>query len=791
MIKTLIKLAFRNIKKDLSYSLITILGLTIGITSSLFLLLFIFDDLSYDRYHEKGDNIYRVVSNLSEPDDAFTWAVTQIPFAPQVKEDYPEVEDFVRFINEGRTLYKNNEIEFYDEDVYYSDPTVFNVFSYKLIDGDAETVLTEPNTMVVTESFSEKYFGAENPVGKTIETGDGRIFNITGLMKDVPHNSHFTFSALFSRSSLPAEMGSWGSFGVPTYLLLQEGYDPDLLDEKLPEIYEKFMAEMFARMGVNVDYELQPIKDIHLFSNIQEETGQSGDITYIYIFSAVAIFMLVIACINYMNMATARSSRRAKEVGIRKVIGSQRRQLIGQFLIESIVFALISLILSLILCYILIPPFNNLSGKFVEPDFLYSPPVLLSLAAIILITGFIGGSYPAFFLSGFQPVEVLKGRLAKGSSNVILRKILVIVQFSISMIMLISTIVVYDQINYMKKKDVGFEKDNLVIVDYTTREMIEKYPVLRDALLTNPGVISVCSSSDRMGQGSRKVLLNVETSEGMQERGINLMIVDHDFIKTMGVNILEGRGFSEEFRSDTAGGVVINELMAQRFNWENPLGKKIQINREGVPPAEVVGVMQNFHQRGLYNEMEPLMLMYRDRNFLVNIKVDGENISSTLDLIEETWKGIYPDQPFEYNFLEDDFNGQFEADEKRGIIFTYFSILTVIIACLGLFGLASFTVEQRTKEVAIRKVLGANANRIVQLISREFLILIGFAVVVSFPLAWFFMNKWLQDYPYRTDLNIFIFILAALITVVITFLTISFHTMKASVASPIDALAQE
>ncbi len=792
MFKNLIKIAFRIMRKDFSYSLINILGLTIGITSSIFILLYILDELSYDNYHENGKNIYRVISHISEPDDEFTWVVAQVPFAPQVKEDYPEVLESIRFIPEGRTIFKHDDIEFYEEDFYYTDSAIFRVFTYNLVQGDPETALIEPNTIVLTEFLARKYFGNKNPMGQTLETAGDESYKITGIMKDVPRNSHFRFDALISRRTLPEDFGnSWGNFGVYTYIFLQDGTDAIAFQEKIQEMYDKFMAEIFERMGIKIEYILQPIADIHLHSVGEGESEQTGNVTYLYIFGIIGVFMLVIASINYMNLATARSSRRAREVGLRKVVGSSRGILIGQFLTESVVLSIISLVLSIILVFLFLSKFNLLSGKFIQADFLADPLVLISFLGIVILVGVFGGSYPAFYLSRFNPIIIMKGAISTEYSRFSLRKILVVIQFSISLFMIISTWVVYDQLNFMKTKDVGFDKENVVRLVLNSREMIRQSTVLKQALRTIPNVKQVGGTSSAVGEGSGKNILLMETPEGMIERGINIGACDHDFIETLGITILEGRDFTDEILADTTGGVIINETLAKRMNWDDPIGKKVRTGRDSTATTyRVVGLIKDYHQTGLYNEIESYLLLYRLNNYLVYAKL-ADDIPGTIRLMKDKWNELYPEQPFEYTFLVDDFNNQFEADEKRSVIFSLFSILTILIACLGLFGLASYTVDQRTREVGIRKVLGAGEGSIIRLFSLEFLILICISIVLAFPAAFYFMRDWLQDFVFRANLKPLPFILSGIITLVIAYVTISFHTFRAGRTNPADAIRQE
>jgi len=791
MLRSLIMIAIRNIFRDLSYSVINVLGLTIGITGSLFLIFYVFDELSFDRFHENADRIYRISSRISEPDDAFNWAVTQVPLAPQLKTDYPEVEESVRLIQSGRHLYKNGELEFFEEEVSYTDSNVFKVFTYPLIEGDPATALTEPNSIVLSRSFSQRYFGSESPIGKTLDREDGNTYNVTGLIEDITENTNYEFSALISRNSLPEDYGSWGSFNIYTYVLLQGGFDHEVFEAKLPELYTNHMAEIFERIGINIVYEVLPITDIHLHSDFEGEPIPVGNISYVYIFIAMIALMLLIASINYMNLATARSTKRSREIGIRKVAGSSRVALIRQFLIESVILTLIALTISLILCYLLLPAFNNISGKEIGFAYLARTEILLSILGIVIFTGLIGGSYPAFYLSSFRPTYIMKGTRQAGKSLLSIRKILVILQFTLSTAMVISTWIVYDQLTYLKDKDVGFDKENVVVLQLTTQEMSQMVPVFKNKLLENPQIQNVGSANTRIGQGAGKTIFRVESTEGMVERGINFFRADHDFIDAVGISMRDGRNFSYDRPADTALSVIINETLANRLNWDDPIGKKVQLGEDSTQISRVVGLIGDYYQFGLYNEMESILFVYYPYNYVVFIRVSGEGLTATLDFIETQWNELYPGFPFDYSFLDESFNEQFEADEKRGVIFTFFSILTVLIACLGLFGLASYIAEQRTKEIGIRKVHGADANSIVSLMLKSFMVLILISIVAASVVSYFFAKDWLESFPNRTDINWISFVLAAVVTIVITIITVSLHTLKASNVDPADSLRHE
>ncbi|HEY9046382.1 MAG TPA: ABC transporter permease [Ohtaekwangia sp.] len=798
MIKNLFTIAWRNIRKDKTYSAINILGLTIGITCSMFLLMYILDELSFDRYHTNAPNIYRVVSNIKEPDNAFTWAVAQEPLAVELRENYPEVINAVRFPGYGRKrLFKNNDKEFYEDKVYMADSTVFDMFSYTFIAGDPNTALDEPFSIVLTRKLATKYFGTENPVGQTLQNQDNETFKVTGVMEDVPLNSHFIFDALIS-SSTRDENTSWGNFGVFTYIQLPAGYDINKMYASLNKILKEKVDPIFTQYGISIKYELQPITDIHLHSKIQDEAEGGGDMSYIYIFGAVAVLMLIIASINYMNLATARSANRAKEVGIRKVMGSMRTQLIAQFITESVVITLIALAVSLVLIYALLPVFNELTNKQLPFGYILQAPVLLSLVAVALVVGIFGGSYPALYLSGFNPVSVLKGKLAAKGGNAIFRKALVIVQFAISIFMLISTWIVFDQLQYMRNKDLGFAKERVVRILLTSDEQADHVGAIEERMLQTKGVASVASSNSSPGFGIGKLLIQVEDNEGkLSERGIDLFEVDYDFVKTLGMTVLQGRDFSRDVASDTLYAVLVNEAMVKRMSWENPIGKKFVFKGNGPDGTDlvkqVVGVIKDYHQNSLYDAIEPLMIHMDMANSFLFIKTEEGDVRESLAAIEKTWKELYPNYPFDYQFLDQDFNSQYKSDEKRSQIFTAFSGLTIVIACLGLLGLAAFTTQQRYKEIGVRKVIGASINSLVVLVSKEFFLLVGIGTVIAFPFAWYITGNWLQHFAYRIELQgeWITFLLSALAAFVITLITVGYHVLRAASTNPVRALRDE
>jgi len=790
MFKSLVKNAFRNITNKFGYSFLNILGMTLGITSALFLILYVTDELSFDQYHDNGDRIYRVQSHITETDDEFTWIVAQIPFAQQVQEDYPEVESVTRLFNFQRALFKNGDIEFTEEDVMYADSTFFDIFTYKTLEGSTEEALDKPNSIVLTETMADRYFSGEPSVGRTLKVGE-EIYTITAVIEDVPRNSHILFDGLVSRNSLPAQMGSWGNFGVFTYLLLQEGEDAAGLQEKMKEMYERYMATIFESIGITVEYELMKVTDIHLRSDSGMEPQPTGSIQYVIIFSIVAFFLLLIATLNYISLATARSAKRAKEISLRKVIGSSRGLLVTQFLAESTLLTFFSLALSIGLLMIFLPQLNMLSGKDFSLDVLGRPVAILSLFGIMLLVGILGGTYPAIFLSRFSPVMVMKGVTQSGTSRGIFRKVLTVIQFTISGVMIASTLVVINQLNFMQNKDQGWEMERVISLQLPDNEPMNNMQVLKEQLLENPRIESAGLTNTRIGNGSAKVIFQMETTNGMDERGINFAVVDHDFVETLGIQMVEGRDFSRDFIGDTLTGVLVNEALAARLNWDEPIGKRVQLGDGQQIMGRVIGVMKDYHQTGMYNEVESLMLLYRLNNPILYVKLAEENGEATMEFIRQRWEEIFPGKPFEYAFLEDDFMEQFSNDKNRRTVFAGFTILIIVIACLGLFGLASYTTERRTREIGVRKVFGASIERILRMITWEFLILILISFALSIPAVWFLMNDWLQDFVYRYEMGPLIFLWSILLILLPTAITVSYQSYKAAIANPADSIYQE
>lgn len=797
MLKNYIKVAFRSLLRQPGYTALNIIGLTVGIASSLIILLYIFHETSFDKQHSKGDRVYRLSTEITEPDNAFRWASMTRPAAFIIKNENPEVIQAARMqglSGQGGMRFSLNQVDYFQENVYAADSTIFELFDYDFIAGDPSTALEAPNSIVINESMAKKIFKDENPIGQTILNGGNRetSLQVTGVYKDMPNTSHLIAEALISwKTIFQGGDGSWGGWGVFSYVLVNEGVSKETLQVKLDSTVSKYIAPIFDPLNIEVKMVPVPLKDIHLTSDFEGEPVAVGDIQYVQIFTAIAIFLIIIASINYMNLATARSTKRAMEVGLRKVMGAQRGGLIGQFLTESIIITLISLALSILVIIAVVPGINSLVGTNLAVEALLDTNVIFAVVGIVFITGFLGGSYPAFYLSSFQPASVLKGGAGKSGSK-LLRKTLVTLQFAISIFMLIGTLVIYSQMQFVRNKDLGFDKEQMMQIDFRSRADVEKWNVLKNELIQNPNISGTGSSTTTPGNGFSKNVFLVETEEGpMDNRGIDNYRVDYDFFPTLGIEIVQGRNFSLEYASDSSQAVMVNEAMVRRMNWTDPIGKKINLaGNDSLPSALVVGVVKDFHQQDLYEPISALMFLPSRINPSAVVKING-NVNATIDFIEAAWERTYPTTAFEYVFLDEQFMENYEADQIRGQMFLGFSGMTILIACLGLLGLASYTAEQRSKEISIRKVLGANTKGLINLLIKDFVILILIAAIPACVGGYFSMMDWLGNFQFHITPGFTIFATVIVGTILVTVLTTGYHARKAAVANPAQKLRSE
>ncbi|MCY3772775.1 MAG: ABC transporter permease [Gemmatimonadetes bacterium] len=806
MFRNYLTIVYRNTLRHKGYAAINVLGLAIGMTCCILILLYIQDELGYDRYASRHDRIYRLAMSIKTVDRAETrTARSPTAWGWMLTDAFPEVEGFTRLktpLVSWQVTYVEGNKRFNEPGFYFADPGILDLFEFRLIRGDANTALNAPNTVVLTETTATRYFGSDEALGKVIRLDNTYDLTVTGVMEDVPRNSHMTFGFLGSFETLNVNPIYGGTdYGrntqnfVPdlyTYLLLADGYPPESLDPKLAEFIESRYGPVLNQLNAQLEAVLQPLTSIHLHSDLDGELGTNSDIAYIYIFSAVAFFLLLIACINFMNLATARSAGRAREVGIRKVLGAFRVQLIGQFMGESTIMAVLSLVVATGLVYAFLPAFNALAGKdlvFAFDDI----SMAFGLIGIVALAGALAGSYPALFLSSFQPVSVLKGSSRAGAVNTNLRKILVVLQFVISVVFIIGTGVVADQMRFVQDKHLGFDKAQLVVMPLGDPRQRLIYNAYKDKIAHSPNVLGVTVANEMPGGLVNDILFTPDGAPDEELVRINNMWIDHDFIRTMGIELTAGRDFSRSFPTDTLQAFVINEAAVNWLGWEGaPLDKKIRLGN--FKDGRVIGVVRDFHVRSLHSGIEPMMLQLApgpDPLHYLAIRIAPDDVAGTMGFLESNWREIYPDDSFTYSFLDEDFNRLYQNEARQGRIFRSFSILAVFIACLGLLGLASFTAEQRTREIGVRKVLGASVSSIVALLSKEYVRLVVYANLIAWPIAYFMMSDWLDGFAYSTDLSLGIFVLAAALAITVTMLTVSYRAVGAAHTDPVDALQHE
>lgn len=792
MIKNYLKIAFRNLWKHKAFSFINVLGLTVGMTACFLIFLYVQFELSYDNFNTKADRIYRVVTDIKTPTEVIKTAGPAWAVPPNLKDEFPEIETFVR-VSQRNFLVRKGDIKIQEENAAYADSAFFQVFDVKLLQGDPKKVLTDQMSVVLSQTAAKKYFGNTNPVGQTLLlTDEGIPATVTGLMQDIPENSQVQAGMLISMSTLtgrfqPRTDQQWGSYNCVAYVLLKHGTNAKALEAKFPAFIKKRNGQGEERSKMYATLFLEPLREVYLYST---RGGGTANINNVYIFSIIAVFILLIACINFINLTTARSTERAKEVGIRKVVGAGKLQLTRQFIGESVIICLLAFLLSLGLAALLLSLFNQLAGKQVSEGIFsnWQNPAALFLAALGI--GLLAGIYPALVLSSFRPITVLKGRFATGTRGIILRKGLVVAQFSISIALIIGTIIVYRQMNFMRSQDLGFSKDQTLIIDTNGDPAREAF---KQALTTIPAVRSVSLSSSVPGTGNAGAYSEIENNKGdLQVANLDVYFVDFDYLKQYDMKVVAGRAFSRDFLTDTTQAMILNETAVKLFGYTSPreaIGRRFkQWGREG----KIIGVIKDFHFRSLQEEIKPLtMRIEPDRNDMVSAKIDAANLPATLAAIESKWKTIIPNRPYSYTFLDELFDRQYRAEERFGRLFLNFAILAIFISCLGLLGLAAYSTMQRTKEIGIRKVMGASVTGIVNLLSIDFLKLVLISFFVAAPVAWYYMHQWLQGFAYRTPIVWWIFAVAGIAALVIAIATISFQAIKAAIMNPVKSLRSE
>lgn len=806
MYKNYLIIAWRNLLKKKGYSAINIFGLALGIACCLLITMYVDYERSFDNYHTKGDRIYRVIHGWADDKNAkgksteSYWVWGNAPIGQTLHDNFPEIEKVVQFSGSSDILLSLGEKSYQEEGVFFMDSTVFDVFSWKLLKGNAKTALAAPFSIVLTESTARKYFGNEDPIGKSLKGTEspGRSsageYLVTGVMEDVPANSHFHFNMLLSlstfRKSWPDRFTAWGYADFYTYFLVKEQFDRSKFEARVPGIIAKQINDPENKSTIGIE----PLKDMYLGTVCQRQPGETGSIANIYIFSIIGVFVLAIAIINFMNLSTARSMERSKEVGIRKSIGAGRGNLVSQFLGESFIIVSVSMLFAVILAIITLPGMNGITGRTLDfKQYLTLQNIALLFVSTIMI-GVIAGSYPAFVLSSYRPATILKGMSKSAKTGVTLRQGLVILQFSLSIALIAGTMIVSFQMSNIINKDLGFDKERMLILDYNYDETVnDKREVLKTELESNPDILSVAFSRSVPGSYFPNAYTEIITTDGaMKGMGQPVFQVGMDFVNHYGLKLVAGRSYSRDHPSDTIGGLVLNEAAAKQYGYSNPadiVGKKYkQWGKEG----EVIGVVKDFNYISLHRNIEPLTLPYEPYACrYVSLKIKSDDIPSTIKAVHKIWTTLAPHRPFLYSFLDDDFNRQYQKDFNFKNLFSIFSSLAIFIACLGLLGLATYTTEIRTKEIGIRKVLGANISSIVTLLSKDFILLVIIAIIVATPVAWYSMDRWLESFAYRVEIHFWTFLLAGLVAIAIAALTISLQVIKAAGGNPVDSLRSE
>lgn len=808
MLKNYLKILIRNTRKNPLYLFINVFGLAVGMAVSILIFLFVQHELSYDKYHANSDRIYRVSRAWFNPDGAISLHLghAAAPFGPLMKSDYgDDIEAVGRFFH-YEPLVKYQDKAFEEGNFFFADPEVFDIFSFHMIEGEAKDALANSDGLIISESMSKKYFGQDNPIGKELElnlAGQEATFQVRGLMEDMPDNSHFHAEFLASMAPVvafyggqDAFMSNYGGNNFSTYVLLNEGVDYKAFEEKLPALIDKYMGESQSGvpMSKGTKLILWPMTDVHLYSNLDSEIEPNSNIDYVYIYLAVALFILLIACINFMNLSTARSSMRSMEVGLRKVMGADKSRLIRQFMGESFMMTTVSMVVALVLVYLFLPTFSNFTGKVLTLNFLKNPEYIVGLVGLVLLVSLVSGSYPALFLSGFSPAKVLKGAFKAGKGHEQFRSVLVVGQFAISVVLIVAVLVVVRQLEFMQNKDLGFDKEDIIVLP-SSPAIQENYLILKDRLERHQGINAV-SISSRVPSG--RLLDNQGSTAEIdgEMTQLNVRIADihvaHNFLDTYGIPLVAGRDFDFNLASDSTEAFILNEVAIREIGWASPeeaIGKKFLY---GGRRGYVTGVMKNFHFESLHQPIVPIVFMIsQDRNNQVSLKIDAENQEQTMAYIKEEWAALRPDFPFEPIYVDEGFNRQYESEERVKTIFTFFSGLAVIISILGLLGLTTFATQQRTREIGIRKVMGAETANILVLLGKDFLKLVLIGFVIAIPVSWFGMSSWLEDFAYKIGINWTVFMWAGLIAGAIAAITVMSQSLKAAWADPVKSIKSE
>jgi putative ABC transport system permease protein len=795
MNKNYIKIALRHFKRQKGYSFINIAGLAVGMACCILIFLWVYDELSFDRYHENADRICRI-TYAEEIGGAYDhYSVPPFVAAPTFAAELPEILTYTRlWQRSGLITYENKKFD--ERGIFYTDPDFFKIFSHEFIAGDPDTALSAPGSIVLTEDAAKKIFVDENPLGETVNLNADGDLKVTGVVRNVPRNSHFRFNYLVSMNTIQGRraefLDAWFVIQGWSYILLDERADAREVEKKLAPIVEKHAGEEARKYGQKMFYFLQRLTDIHLRSHLQDEIEGNGDIRYIYVFSIVAVFILLIACINFMNLSTARSASRGMEVGMRKVFGAHKKRLISQFITESMSMSLCALFLALVIVELSLPAFNSLTGKEIDEASLLNYAVGISLIGLVALTGLAAGSYPAFYLSSFQPIETLRNKMRSGAQGKILRSSLVILQFTISVILIISTLIVMIQLRFMKDQKLGFKKEQVLAVRIKGRAIPQQYEAFKNELKKHSTILEASYSNGIPGRTQTILTTFLEGKPENFSHTFDFIFADYDFVKTYEIEIAKGRDFSREFGSDKDGAFLINETAVAKLGWgEETLGKRIGYSDEVMRP--IVGVVKDFHYKSLKEVIGPLAIFLAPEDHpILSIKMNTDNISATLSTIEKTWKSFEKERNFEYFFVDENFDSLYHSEEQLSQIITFFACIAIFVASLGLFGLASYTAEQSTKEIGIRKVLGASVGSIVVRLSKNILKWVLIANGIAWPVTYFVMkNYWLSNFPFRIPISILTFIAAGVMSIAIALLTVSSQSLKAALTNPVETLKYE
>ncbi len=807
MLTNYFKIALRNLLKYRFISFINLFGLTVGLTCCLLITTFIINELSYDRYNANAANVYRITRSFNNQDGVVSLHLGTVspPFGYYLPGDFPEIKKLTRLLDNGLSSFRYNDKLINEDHMFFADENLFSVFSVKMLKGNPANALTDPYNVMMTEETAKKYFGNEDPMNKVIRYNNQINLKVSGIYQPFPANAHVHPNMMVSFNTMKdslvyGEEGlrtNWGNNSFFTYLLLPPGYDSKKMEARFPAFLDNHMAGQYGGKQPSkfTKLSLQKLTDIHLYSHTDYEAEANSDIKRVYVFAAIAFFILLIACINYMNLSTARSALRAREIGIRKVIGARKKELIIQFLSESVLLSWLAILLAIGLLFVTIPWLNKMTEQQLSVSMLLKWQVLVPVFLAPFVVGIVSGIYPALFMSGFQPIKTLKGLFKPGGGSISFRKVLVVTQFSISIILIITTAVVFRQLHYMQQKSLGFNRDQLVIMNYTN-DLSKNYEAFRNELLSDANFKDVARSS-RIPSGRLLDNMGAATLSGDSMKptttDIKFVAIDYDFIPTFGMTLSAGRNFSKEFGTDTAS-FILNDLAAKSLGWlpGDAVGKDFKY---GGTRGHIIGTVKDFHFESLHQPIVPMIfvMMPPSQSYFndLSVKIAGKNLPVAMAQLEKTWRKFAPETPFQSAFLDERFDALYKSEQKQGNIFTVFAGIAILIACLGLFGLSAFTITQRVKEIGIRKVLGASTGSIVSLLSKEFLKLVGIAAVIAFPVAWYVMHNWLQDFAYRISMPWWIFILAGIIAAVVALATISFQAVKAALSNPVKSLRAE